>query len=111
MIKSGWWEDTGIPGMQKLMYLGMVQIVNFSKKKKKYKKLEHKYEQILLTNWSFDGQKWTEEPDMRHPRCGAAAVSFEANQMLIIGGPRRLPTERRTYGYEFRFFSFIWHLL
>ena len=43
---------------------------------------------------------------MRHPRCGAAAVSFEANQMLIIGGPRRLPTERRTYGYEFRFFFF-----
>ena len=44
---------------------------------------------------------------MRHPRCGAAAVSMEANQMLIIGGPRRLPTERRTFGNEVLFFSFI----
>ena len=41
---------------------------------------------------------------MRHPRCGAAAVSMEANQMLIIGGPRRLPTERRTFGNEVLFF-------
>lgn len=43
---------------------------------------------------------------MRHPRCGAAAVSMEANQMLIIGGPRRQPTERRTFGNEVLFFFF-----
>ena len=56
---------------------------------------------------SFDGQKWNEEPEMRHPRCGAAAISMEANQMLIIGGPRNLPTERRTFGKEMIFLFYL----
>ena len=44
---------------------------------------------------------------MRHPRAGAAAVSLHENQMLIIGGPRNLPNERRTFGNKLTSFIHV----